>query len=116
MVSLALLSPVPAILPPNGRSGDADIRDFSAPKPCPYDASAGTITARGLQMLYQLLLPTEPAAAEKYLARGTKLIKDVIRECGTPAATLEGGKVNWGEGGWEPILQVSLTFARARIG
>jgi hypothetical protein len=36
-----------------------------------------------------------------------KLIKDVIRECGTPAATLKDGKVNWGAGDWEPILQVS---------
>jgi hypothetical protein len=58
-------------------------------------------------MLYQLLLPTEPEAAEEYLARSVKLIKDVIRECGTPAATLKDGKVNWGAGDWEPILQVS---------
>ena len=58
-------------------------------------------------MLYQLLLPTEPKAAEEYLARAEKLIKDVIRECGTPAATLRNGKVNFGEGGWETILQVS---------
>lgn len=59
-------------------------------------------------MLYQLLLPTEPAAAEEYLARGYKLIEDTIRECATPKATLSNGKVNWGEGDWEPILQVGF--------
>lgn len=59
-------------------------------------------------MLYQLLVSTEPDAAKEYLARSVKLIQDVVRECGTPKATLDGGKVNWGEGDWETILQVSL--------
>lgn len=86
------------------------LRDFDAPKPCPYDASAGTIAARGLQMIYQLLLPTDNLAAEKYLARANKLIEDVIRECLTPAARLADGKVIWGEGDWETILQVSTSL------
>ncbi|RSH81438.1 hypothetical protein EHS25_006794 [Saitozyma podzolica] len=81
--------------------------DFSAPQPCPYDASAATIAARGLQMLYQLLLPTDPQAAEMYLSKGFKLVEDVMRECGTGRATLQGGKVNWGEGGWETLLKHS---------
>ncbi|ORY20478.1 Six-hairpin glycosidase-like protein [Naematelia encephala] len=82
--------------------------DFRAPKPCPYDASAGTIAARGLQMLYQLLLPSDKSAAEEYLVRANKLVEDILRECGTPAATLDkDGKVNWGEGSWETLLQHS---------
>ena len=81
-------------------------RDFDAPKPCPYDASAATIAARGMQMLYQLLLPKDKAAAEHYLAAGYKLIEDTLRECGTPAATLSQGKVDWGKDGWETILAV----------
>lgn len=81
--------------------------DFSAPQPCPYDASAATIAARGMQMLYQLLLPTDSQAAEMYLSKGFKLVEDVMRECGTDRATLNGGKVNWGEGGWETLLKVS---------
>ena len=84
--------------------------DFGAPKPCPYDASAATITARGLQMLYQLLLPTDQAAAEEYLTRGFKLIEDTLRECWASDATLIDGKVDFGKDGWEPILAVrSLT-------
>jgi hypothetical protein len=58
-------------------------------------------------MLYQLLLPTDPQAAEMYLSKGFKLVEDVMRECGTGRATLQGGKVNWGEGGWETLLKVS---------
>jgi hypothetical protein len=80
--------------------------DFNAPKPCPYDASAATITARGLQMLYQLLLPTDQAAAEYYLTRGFKLIEDTLRECWASDATLKDGKVDFGKDGWEPILAV----------
>ena len=83
------------------------LRDFDAPKPCPYDASAGTIAARGMQMLYQLLLETDKAAAERYLAAGFKLIDHILRECGTPAATLSGGKVDWGKDEWETLLMVS---------
>lgn len=81
--------------------------DFDAPKPCPYDASAATITARGLQMLYQLLLPTDQEAAEQYLTRGFKLIEDTLRECWASDATLKNGKVDFGKDGWEPILAVS---------
>jgi hypothetical protein len=81
--------------------------DFSAPKPCPYDASAATITARGLQMLYQLLLPTDQAAAEEYLTRGFKLIEDTLRECWASDATLKERNVDFGKDGWEPILAVS---------
>jgi len=80
--------------------------DFDAPKPCPYDASAATIAARGMQILYQLLLHTDKIAAEHYLTAGFKLIEDILRECGTPVATLSGGKVDWGKNGWETILAV----------
>lgn len=86
-----------------------DCRDFDAPQPAPYDASAGCIAARGLQMIYQLLQPVDPAAAEEYLFRGNKLIADVLRECLAPEARVKGGRVDWGEGGWEPILMVSGT-------
>jgi len=57
-------------------------------------------------MLYQLLLPTDKDAAEEYLRRGFKLVEDTLRECGTPKATVEGGRVDWGEGGWETLLKV----------
>jgi hypothetical protein len=81
--------------------------DFNAPRPCPYDASAATITARGLQMLYELILPNNQAAAEEYLRRGFKLIEDTLRECWASDATLKDGKVDFGKDGWEPILAVS---------
>lgn len=81
--------------------------DFDAPKPCPYDASAATITARGLQMLYQLLLPTDPKAAEEYLRRGFKLVEDTLKECWASDASLEDGQVDFGQDGWETILSVS---------
>jgi hypothetical protein len=84
--------------------------DFDAPKPCPYDASAATIAARGLQMLYQLLLPKDKEAAEKYLVRGFKLIEDTLRECWASDATLVDGKVDFGKDGWEPLLAVSDTY------
>lgn len=87
-------------------------RDFDAPKPYPYDASAATIAARGMQMLYQLLLPTDKAAAGKYLAAGNKLIEDTLRECGTPDAKLSDGKVDFGKDGWETLLQVRIRTAQ----
>jgi hypothetical protein len=58
-------------------------------------------------MLYQLLLPTDQAAAEYYLTRGFKLIEDTLRECWASDATLKDGKVDFGKDGWEPILAVS---------
>jgi hypothetical protein len=82
-------------------------RDFSAPKPCPYDASAATIAACGLLKLSRLLSKSDPASAEKYLARAFKLIEDTLRECAAPAAKLEGGSVDFGDGGWETILMHS---------
>lgn len=57
-------------------------------------------------MIYQLYLSTQPDLAEKYLTRANKLVNDIIRECLTPQASLHSGKVEWGEGGWETILQV----------
>lgn len=61
-------------------------------------------------MLYQLLLPTDQAAAEEYLVRGFKLIEDTLRECWASDATLKDGKVDFGKDGWEPILAVSLSL------
>lgn len=81
--------------------------DFDAPKPCPYDASAGAIAARALQMLYEQLVDSDPDAAEHYLAASFKLLDDLVQECATPAASVKGGAVNWGEGEWETILQHS---------
>lgn len=87
-------------------------RDFKAPKPCPYDASAGAITAVGMLWLYRLLLPTDKAAAEGYLTRAIQLVQDVVRECLTPPASLkENGEVDFGKDGWETILQVSILFS-----
>lgn len=83
-------------------------RDFDAPEPTPYDASAGTIAACGLRMLSVILQPTDPKAADYYLGRAFKLVEDILRECGTPAATLGAdGAVSWGEGGWETLLSSS---------
>lgn len=81
--------------------------DFDAPKPCPYDASAGTIAACALQMLYKLLATSDPFAAEQYLAASFKLLDDVVRECATPPASVKGGQVDWGNDGWETILKHS---------
>ncbi|WVQ93573.1 hypothetical protein IAU59_000648 [Kwoniella sp. CBS 9459] len=79
--------------------------DFDAPKPCPYDASAATITSVGMLMLYRLLLPVDKAAAEGYLNRSIKLVQDTLRECLTPAASLkEDGTVDFGRDGWETLL------------
>lgn len=75
--------------------------------PCPYDASAGTVAARGLQMLYVLLRDSDPSAAEHYLAASFRLVRDILRECAAPPASLEADGVNWGEGAWEPILMHS---------
>lgn len=57
-------------------------------------------------MLYHLLLPTDRPAAEYYLSAAFKLIEDTLRECGTPAASLSGGKVDFGKDGWETLLMV----------
>ncbi|WRT63807.1 uncharacterized protein IL334_000732 [Kwoniella shivajii] len=79
--------------------------DFKAPKPCPYDASAATITAVGMLWIYKLLLPTDNVAANGYLKRAIQLVQDTLRECLTPKATLkEDGEVDFGEGGWETLL------------
>lgn len=58
-------------------------------------------------MLYILLRDSEPEAAETYLAASFRLVRDVLRECAAPPAKLEADGVNWGEGGWEPILMHS---------
>jgi len=57
-------------------------------------------------MIYQLYLKKQPELAEKYLSRANKLVEDVMRECLTPSASLRSGVVDWGNGGWETILQV----------
>lgn len=56
-------------------------------------------------MLYRLLLPSDPRGAQYYLERGFSLISDILRECKTGIASVKDGDVNWGEGGWETILQ-----------
>ncbi|ORY31061.1 Six-hairpin glycosidase-like protein [Naematelia encephala] len=93
-----------AKLPPSG----VPPWDFDHPRPTPYDASAGCVAARGMQMLYQLLTPEDPKVAERYLAAGFKLVSDILRECYTPEASLvqtdDGLSVNWGKADWEPIL------------
>ncbi|OWZ62891.1 hypothetical protein AYX15_05036 [Cryptococcus neoformans] len=81
--------------------------NFDAPKPCPYDASTSAVTACGLFMLYRLLRPIDPRAAEQYLIESFKLIDDLMGECRTWKAMLEGDEVVWGEGGWETIFQHS---------
>jgi hypothetical protein len=58
-------------------------------------------------LLFRLLRPSDPKAAEGYLARAFQLVRDTLRECKTPSASLVDGKVDWGAGGWEPILQHS---------
>lgn len=82
-------------------------RDFDAPKPCPYDASAGTIAAAGMLILFKVLRPIDPVAADNYLRRAFKLVKDTLGQCKTGKAILDGGNVNWGQGGWETILKHS---------
>jgi len=82
-------------------------RDFTATKPCPYDASAATVTACGLLKISRLLTKSDPKAAEYYLARAFKLIEDTLRECAAPAAKLDEGSVDFGKGGWETILMHS---------
>lgn len=83
------------------------IRDFDDPKPCPYDTSTSAATACGLFMLYRLLRPIDPRAAEQYLIKSFKLIDDLMGECRTWKTMLEGDEVVWEEGGWETILEVS---------
>ncbi|OWZ70391.1 hypothetical protein AYX14_04219 [Cryptococcus neoformans] len=65
--------------------------NFDAPKPCPYDASTSAVTACGLFMLYRLLRPIDPRAAEQYLIESFKLIDDLMGECRTWKAMLGGG-------------------------
>ncbi|RSH86803.1 uncharacterized protein EHS24_005076 [Apiotrichum porosum] len=79
--------------------------DFDAPRPCPYDASAATIAACGMLILFQILRPTDPTAAEAYLERAFQLVRDVLRECKTGEASLKDVKVDFGEGEWETILE-----------
>ena len=82
--------------------------DFDAPRnPLVYDTSAATITASGLLILYRVLREDDPQAADHYLSSAFDLIDSVNRECRAPPAKLEDGKVNWGDGGWEPILMHS---------
>ncbi|AFR94588.2 hypothetical protein C343_02672 [Cryptococcus neoformans C23] len=81
--------------------------DFDDPKPCPYDTSTSAVTACGLFMLYRLLRPIDPRAAEQYLIKSFKLIDDMMGECRTWKAMLEGDEVVWEEGGWETILEHS---------
>jgi hypothetical protein len=64
-------------------------------------------------MLYQLLLPSDKAAAEQYLTRAFKLIQDTVRECWASDATLKNGQVDFGKDGWEPILAVKVSFTRS---
>lgn len=64
-------------------------------------------------MLYQLLLPTDPKAADDYLKRGFKLVEDTLRECWASDAKLKDGKVDFGKDGWETILSVSHISSKA---
>lgn len=88
--------------------GSPPSRDFDAPKPCPYDASAGTVAARALQMIYTLLKDTRPGAGDMYLGAAFRLVDDILRECAAPGASLDStGVVDWGKDGWETILMHS---------
>lgn len=104
-------------------------RDFDAPEPTAYDASAGTIAANGLRMLSALLLASDPEAAEYYLERSITLVQDILRECLAPPVSLKQAtasgsghqqrseqgeqktevEVDWGQGGWESILMHSTS-------
>lgn len=59
-------------------------------------------------ILFQILRPTDPTAAEAYLERAFQLVRDVLRECKTGEASLKDGKVDFGEGEWETILEVRV--------
>lgn len=83
-------------------------RDFDAPDPAPYDASAATVAACGLLHLVKWLHGRHDACAMLYLARATRLIADTLKVCAAPAAALSAdGSVQWGEGGWETLLKHS---------
>ena len=67
-------------------------------------------------MLYKLLRPACPVQADEYLARAFKLIEDVLRECRTASASLNvNGTVEWGDGGWETILEVSELSLKKKL-
>lgn len=65
-------------------------------------------------MLFRLLRAEDSVAAEGYLARAFQLVRDTLRECKTPEASLVAGTVNWGEGEWETILQHSTINGNRR--
>lgn len=82
--------------------------DFDAPRaPLVYDASAATVAACGLLMLYRVLREADPQAADGYLSAAFALIDAANRECRAPPVKLAEGKVDWGDGAWEPILKHS---------
>lgn len=82
--------------------------DWDAPRnPLRYDTSAATVAASGLLNLYRVLRERDGRAADHYLSSAFALIDAVNRECRAPQASLENGQVNWGDGGWEPILMHS---------
>jgi len=95
-------------------------RDFNAPSPCPYDASAGTIAACGLLRLASLLLSSSSAVSsskalgEKYLKAAFDLITAILLHCAAPRASLADGRIDWGEGGWETILMHSTINGNPR--
>ncbi|KZO89628.1 glycoside hydrolase family 88 protein [Calocera viscosa TUFC12733] len=100
------------------KMGDDEVPrwDFDAPLPTAPDASAGCIAARGLQLLYELLLQKDTKKAEAYLTTGFKLISNILKECLTPEASLKDGVVDWGKGGWEPLLDHSSATGNPRCG
>ena len=61
-------------------------------------------------MLYRAHRLSDRTKAEQYLSTSKRLMADIIRECYTPEATLRDGHVDFGDGGWETILQVSLNY------
>lgn len=42
------------------------------------------------------------------MERAFQLVRDVLRECKTGEASLKDGKVDFGEGEWETILEVRV--------
>ena len=89
-------------------------RDFEAPLPCPYDASAGTIAATGLLRLSSILLDQKDGRSETYLKAGFDLISAIILHCASPAATMQKGTVDWGKDGWETLLMHSTINGNPR--
>jgi len=61
-------------------------------------------------MLYRAHRLSDRTKAEQYLSTSKRLMADIIKECCTPEATLEDGQVDFGDGGWETILQVSHIY------